>query len=381
MPSHENFRERFVELDACRGIAAATVVAAHLTLHFDMIFGFSGASFAADLPNGAVFLVSRLPVYFFFMISGYVIGLTLLRVSSLREFAVCRFARLFPAYWAAIALTVSALLMFPSIGKPPSIQEVVGNLTMLQGIIGIRNIDPVYWSLTYELVFYGLIASCFAFMRATPRALAYFAASWLAASAIAYAAAPDLPATNALFAHLFQYAPFFTGGIGFFLWRAGARNWLTKVVICVSGVIAVTRVEFFGTAALVLFGLFFLVASGRISILKSPPLLYLGRISYPLYLFHLAPGFLIVSALDGAGAPPAVSVGAALAAAVIFAHVLHVVVEAPAREWLRRFSRPLISRANDGVSPREAAGIQACRSDRLAAVRYDGKRCARPTGP
>lgn len=351
MRSGESPRDRFLELDACRGVAAAAVVIAHLTLHYDLIFGFSGVSLDAERNNGAVFLISRLPVYFFFLISGYVIGLTLLSVGSLREFVVYRFARLFPAYWAAVVLTCSLLLLFPYIGDEPRALGAILNLSMAQGLVGVRNIDPVYWSLTYELVFYALIASCFAVVRASHRTLALFAAIWLAASAAVYVAAPGLAASNALFAHLFQYAPFFTGGIGFYLWRAGARDALTTAVICVSAAVAVTRVEVFGPAALVLFGLFFLVVSGRMRILTAAPLLYLGRISYPLYLFHLAPGFLIVNALDNAGAPPIISVGAALAAVVTCAHVIHVLIEAPARKRLRRFGRPRAVGAEAGALP------------------------------
>lgn len=194
-----------------------------------------------------------------------------------------------------------------------------------------------------------LIATSFAFIRASRRSLALFAAAWLAASAAASVLAPGAAASDVLFAHLFQYTPFFTGGVGFFLWRTGARDMVTTAVIGVSGALAVTRLEVFGPAALVLFGVFFLVVSDRLKILAAPPLLYLGRISYPLYLFHLAPGFLIVNALDKAGASPVVSVGAALAVIVTCAHVIHVLIEAPARRRLRRLARPRAISADAGA--------------------------------
>ena len=34
---------------------------------------------------------------------------------------------------------------------------IVANLSMLQTAIGIRNVDGVYWTLFYELTFYGAV--------------------------------------------------------------------------------------------------------------------------------------------------------------------------------------------------------------------------------
>ncbi|MDZ7627019.1 MAG: acyltransferase [Parvularculaceae bacterium] len=331
--------ERFLELDACRGIAALVVALAHLTLHYDLLFGFKAEWFEAQRLGDLVFLLSRLPVYFFFLISGFVIGLTLLNVDSMRQFAIFRFARLFPAYWAAVILTSLLLSATALVGKPPTGSEIALNMTMIQPLIGVRGIDPVYWSLTYELVFYALIIVCFARLKRTKETLAAFAALWLMASSLIWEFAPDFVKGLSILEHLFKFVPFFTGGIAFFLWRHDERGMLVICLIVVSAMVAATRVIGpWHPSAFLVFGLFYLAVSGRAPMLRSAPFLFLGKISYPLYLFHLAPGYLIVTLLDRIGAPTFVSIACATAVLLFCAFGLHVTIEAPARRVIRNLA-------------------------------------------
>jgi len=84
---------RIEELDALRGLAAFAVMLYHYT--------------AGEGPrlNRAELLVSvpwgHFGVQLFFVISGYVILMTVRRVRTAGEFAVSRFARLYPAFWVA----------------------------------------------------------------------------------------------------------------------------------------------------------------------------------------------------------------------------------------------------------------------------------------
>lgn len=318
-----------------------SVVLAHLIFHYDLIFDFSDSSFVAERFGSAVFLVSRLPVYFFFLISGYVIGLTVLSVPSMLQFAIYRFARLFPAYWAAVLATTAVLHFAPDVGRIPDGAEIAANITMAPALLGMRMIDPVYWSLAYELVFYSVVALFFSAFPATGRNLCVLAATLLVASVI-HAAATRPGAESALGAHLFEFAPFFAGGIAFFLWRRGERDLLTVSVLLASAIVAATRIEgAWHPSAFLLFALFFVVVSGLAHGLRSAPLIYLGRISYPLYLFHLAPGFLAISALDRLGAPIWLSVGVAVALIILLAHLLHTFIEVPARRKIRALSAKL----------------------------------------
>ncbi len=82
---------------------------------------------------------------------------------------------------------------------------------------------------------------------------------------------------------------------------------------------------------------------GRLSLLASPLLLWLGAISYPLYLVHQNVGYVVIHQLGLAGVGIEIAVVAATALAVLLAHVLHRHVEDPAQRWLRQ-RKPVMAR-------------------------------------
>ena len=131
---------RFKELDLLRGIAALAVVLYHYTGHavkyYRFPFHFSIGSYGVPL---------------FFTISGFVIFWTLEKCVTIRDFAVSRFIRLYPTYWAALGLLFVATLLS---GEQPWLRAYAVNATMLQAFVGVDHLDIVYWSLSVELMFY-----------------------------------------------------------------------------------------------------------------------------------------------------------------------------------------------------------------------------------
>ena len=99
-------------------------------------------------------LAGKYGVYLFFLISGFVIFMTLERTRTAADFVVSRFSRLFPAYWAAFLLTATVVY---TVGLPlqqlPASQALL-NLTMVQEILGAEHLDGSYWTLQIELFFY-----------------------------------------------------------------------------------------------------------------------------------------------------------------------------------------------------------------------------------
>src|SRR5258708_4109514 len=99
-------------------------------------------------------------VELFFIISGFVILMTIERKGLVREFAISRVARLMPAFLAAVVLATVILIAWP-MAPPlsvPTLRQFLANLTMAPSLLGETGIDLTYWTLTYELVFYVFMA-------------------------------------------------------------------------------------------------------------------------------------------------------------------------------------------------------------------------------
>ena len=144
---HPVSQARVVELDALRGLAALAVVAFHYTTHYGNEVGHLG-----DMPVSFDF--GNYGVELFFLISGFVIFMTLERTRTAMDFVVSRFSRLFPAYWTAILLSsvVVYTIGMPSQRLPWS--DVAFDFTMIQEILGAEHLDGSYWTLQVELFFY-----------------------------------------------------------------------------------------------------------------------------------------------------------------------------------------------------------------------------------
>ncbi|MFJ3487671.1 acyltransferase family protein [Pseudomonas sp. NPDC090202] len=142
--------KRLAYLDALRGIAALLVVFTHLYLPV------IGHVWVFD------YLIDpgKLGVLWFFMISGVVIPYSLKPgPEGPRRFLISRFMRLYPAYWLSLLVF---LLMLKLGGAPlPTWQQVTANLTMVQAALGFDDVIGLYWTLFIELVFYGLCLALF----------------------------------------------------------------------------------------------------------------------------------------------------------------------------------------------------------------------------
>ena len=130
-------RERLRELDLLRFAAALAVVLYHFT-------GFGGAG-AWPAPSQDVFPeiapVTRfgyLGVDLFFVISGFVILMSAWGRGP-GEFGISRLVRLMPAYWVSVLLGAAVYAVFRMGHGVPGL--IVPNLTMLQGGLGLRNVD------------------------------------------------------------------------------------------------------------------------------------------------------------------------------------------------------------------------------------------------
>lgn len=285
------------------------------------------------------------------MISGFVIYFTLERSATWKDFAVSRATRLYPAYWTALTLMV--VVERVAFGQRIWVGGYVTNMTMLQEFIGFSNLDNVFWSLTVELAFYVIMGLLFA--TGLLRRIELVAAGWLALAAswsvLDQYLGIALPAALSRVLIL-RYVPFFVAGIVFYrLARHGssaARVALLLAALAVGGLVDgvwdadLPAVEWadvlrrLGVTA-ILFGLFALAVDGRLRFAVSPFTLWLGAISYSLYLSHRNLGYSTLFWLHDAGVSVTVGFLLTLAGAVLLAVALTSAVERPALRVLRRW--------------------------------------------
>ena len=90
--------QRYRELDALRGLAAMLVVLFHYSW--------------GRPENRFEFSVGNTGVDLFFIISGFVIFMSLEKAENLRQFVGNRFARLYPAYWVCVILTYILMQLY-----------------------------------------------------------------------------------------------------------------------------------------------------------------------------------------------------------------------------------------------------------------------------
>mgnify|MGYP000220361053 CR=1 FL=1 len=322
---------RVVELDALRGLAALAVVAFHYTTHYGNEVGHIGAP---PIP----FAFGNYGVHLFFMISGFVIFMTLERTRTAMGFVVSRFSRLFPAYWVAILMSAAVVY---SIGMPSQRvpwSDVIMDFTMIQQILGAQHLDGSYWTLQIELFFY--VQMLFWFMVRQLQHIRWIIVAWLViAVACGIAEKVDYHLSYTLRELLIvRHIPYFAIGILFYRIRsrpAGRRVDIGLIGLCLIA-IAIAYKPIYAEVAMVCTTIFALFAAGLLGGLRWAPFAFLGTISYSLYLLHQAIGFSLIWRLENHG----VSSGmAALGAAVLvtaLAVALTFLVERPAMRAIRR---------------------------------------------
>ena len=117
---------RISSLDALRGIAALAVVLYHYTFRYNALYGHN-----FSLEPLSVLKYGHLGVQLFFIISGFVIYLSIENTQSIKKFASNRFARLYPAYWCAVFVTFFTVMIFGLPGRDVSFSNMLVNLSVV----------------------------------------------------------------------------------------------------------------------------------------------------------------------------------------------------------------------------------------------------------
>lgn len=319
-------KNRLLELDAIRGIAALAVVIYHYFYRYNEIYGHEYLSVEWTT-------LGKYGVQLFFMVSGFVIYLTLNRVEKPLDFLVSRFSRLYPTFWFSAILTFSVVFIWGLPGREVSLYDAIMNLFMFHQYFGVKHIDGVYWTLTIELTFYFWIFSFF-----VAGILKYTEYLFSPVVLISILESRGFIEISGLWNEIFilQYLSYFLAGICFYKIIYGLESKLTYAILflcLVSTYILFSKTVFMISALFYLF--FYLAILGRLNFLTIKPLVFLGGISYSLYLLHQNIGYVIINELYTSGINPIVSISVAVCISITLAYLTTKYVERPSLVAIR----------------------------------------------
>lgn len=288
-------------LDLVRFLAALMVLLFHYRLYRDVplpLVSYSELSDHATFPLLLPILkFGYLGVNLFFMVSGYVIFMSCARKSGF-EFALGRMVRLLPGYWLALIVTFSLSMIFFDNPWEVSAVDFILNFSMMQPYLNARYVDPVYWTLVVELHFYFLIFVLL--ISRQIKAWRLWLSLWLLVSLLGeWISYP--PIFHALI--LDHYGGYFIAGMIAYSWNHRAIDVWSVLVYLLSFVQTLfylpeqLQLYNFGYARgwelsvvfllnALAFLLFALMARGQIQFSSSKWLIFVGGITYPLYLVH-----------------------------------------------------------------------------------------------
>jgi peptidoglycan/LPS O-acetylase OafA/YrhL len=280
-------KNRILELDALRGIAALAVFLYHSSILYKDSIYFS------------IFRFGLTGVDLFFIISGFVIFSSIKQKTRI-QFVTSRFIRLFPTYWIAVTCTFTLIIIKyydKGILHLTPINQYLANLTMVQEFFNIENLDGPYWTLYIELFFYLLV---FVFIRNEKLLFLTISIIILATvfSRLELLALP-MPFSYLSTTPISAHASLFLIGMLFYKFREHKnRVYLITIIIgfITQGIIYFKHYNWIKNTdisfeehiiiLIILFIVFILFTYNRLSFLKQNKLIFLGEISYALYLIH-----------------------------------------------------------------------------------------------
>lgn len=302
--------KRVYQIDLFRFIAAITVVLHHYLFRGHAADNKSPLAFEEF---AGIFKYGYLGVNFFFIISGFVIVLSI-RDLSLKKFIVSRITRLYPAYWFCAVLTFLVISFFGAPIFQTSFPQLLANLTMFHSYLGYDHIDGVYWSLVVELQFYLLIAIFLIFNQFIKLKFDHLIWFWLGITVLHLFFKNVLLFRAAYYLLILEWSSYFIAGIIFYqIFKEGIKvRHIILLLICFvlslkGAMLQIDKVEqhyhtsfspyIICSAITAFYILMFLVTTGRLQVINSPKMLQLGLLTYPLYLIHQNIGYIIFNNL------------------------------------------------------------------------------------
>ena len=291
-------KNRFEYIDALRVVGAASVISFH---YFSNGISNGSVTSIGLTPFSEIAKYGYLGVQLFFVVSGYLILMSTNR--SAWEFAKGRVKRIYPLYWMAIIL-ITAITYLPTLSKTqPDFLQILASITMFPTAFDQGWIDGAHWFMLIEIQFYLLIFVLLK-LRAGKHLPTIFPI-WAIVILIWYVF--DLNRFNIWY----LYGPFSFICGGAIIYSIKQSGWnLLRVVGLIAAITGglysrlgsldylseIRNTQYSATVVtvivLIIFGLLLLTLLPKVSNMHIPGAVFLGAITYPLFLIHGRLGYM-----------------------------------------------------------------------------------------
>jgi peptidoglycan/LPS O-acetylase OafA/YrhL len=341
-------RGRIEFLDGYRGVAILLVLMFHAYARWTTVVPYGDRY--AGFP---LFRQGWLGVELFFLVSGYVILLTLEKCATAREFLARRWLRLFPAMLVCSLMIYATAPLFPE--RPLGESSLLGLLPGLTFIepqwwhaltgVTFKPLEGSFWSLYVEWKFY-LFAALFYYWKGSRAMIVALVLAFLgavASSEFGTGSSGALAFLDLVVRQLsFEHFGWFAAGASFYLYSRGRGVSFAVVGVAMAVASAMWAAGPY-KQPLVLGGaisLAFAVSLNNARLqrwLSHPFLQFFAFVSYPLYLLHENLLIALIVKLDrvAPAIPPIAYPLVVTPVLCLLAYCVAKIVEPRVKRWLR----------------------------------------------
>jgi len=299
------------------------------------------------------FLYGVFGVGVFFLISGFVIPISLRNIST-GQFLIRRFFRIYPVYWFCLLISISMYFICSWYWSTPlsdriSTPFVIRNLPLVHSAAGLPSLDFVCWSLAVELKFYVIFSLIFLIGKKAHQVVV-LSVGFLALCSVATFFSTHGLNPESFFSYAvsdMKYMTFmFLGCLFYYVLYSELSAGVALGYGVIIYALFVTINSFyekglFGaltknyTYALILFCVCYLLRS---RFKKNKIIDFLADISFPLYLVHSMIGYVAMPILISKGISYTFAWIISLCMTVLVASLVHKYVEIPVNNLGKKVS-------------------------------------------
>lgn len=305
-------KQRIYQIDLLRFVAAVGIMLVHYLYRgfkADNLTNLSFLELAGEwVKYCAVF------IDLFFIISGFVITLSVSN-KSVTYFFKSRVVRLFSVYWLCALITYLVTIFYGAPRFTATFGQFLFNLTLLQDFFDIERLDGAYWTMSVELRFYALALGYLILYKYKKIKISTIAYIWLALTVIYPFVQGNIISRVLNLFLMFEWSPAFIAGMLMAdIYRSKKINLKNGIAIFICFILSCFHRLIYAKMAMIIYnetfsepiifavmfsayGIMLMVILGRLKWMNKPYFLYLGIMTYPLYLLHQRIGYIIFNNL------------------------------------------------------------------------------------